>query len=508
MISALVVGVIITWNGVNHHYDDMWYVVYARSIQTDWSLSVPISSYYAPHTLGWINQWPPLYPMLLAVGVGLDILVWGRILTIAILMACTVMVYGLALRLIDGRWRYAYAAAMLFLLFPVTTRDGFAYIHSETAFTLLALIFLMLLLPYRLGHAVPVRGAVWAAFVVVLLTLTRYVGVAFGALGLGWFCLWGITTRTRTRWIPFVAFGLSFIPITLYAFYLKGVSGSFTGSQTTADPFSFSGLPNAVYSILREMVGGLNVPFLMVGLRSNWWGVGVLVGLMTLMGWYALRHENRLRALLDQHHLMAVGYSVGYFAVFFVMGARSRIITEETTRHYIVLFPVLWVLVVSVLSRIQLPRWLLGGMLLLYVVRGMMVLPVPAYGLNYNLPTWRNDPLLQQLQANPPQDTLVHTQYNSYLSWRLGDSVPIRTFGSITAFETVPCEQLVFPAPYRYALFTLIDSAYVRDHPLEQVEQVLTNWALPCGTVVAFESSGFTTLMTMEIARPSAVTAP
>jgi hypothetical protein len=92
---------------------------------------------------------------------------------------------------------------------------------------------------------VPVRGAVWAAFVVVLLTLTRYVGVAFGALGLGWFCLWGITTRTRTRWIPFVAFGLSFIPITLYAFYLKGVSGSFTGSQTTADPFSFSGLLNA-----------------------------------------------------------------------------------------------------------------------------------------------------------------------------------------------------------------------------------------------------------------------
>ena len=508
MISALVVGIIITWNGVNHHYDDMWYVVYARSIQTTWSLSVPISSYYAPSTISWINQWPPLYPMLLALGYGLDILLWGRVLTIATLIASTWMVYGLALHLMEGRWRYAYASAMLFLLFPVTTRDGFAYIHSETTFTLLALIFLALVLPYRLGQAVPVRRAVWAAFVVVLLTLTRYVGAAFGAMGLGWFLLWGITTRTRTRWIPLVAFGLSFIPIALYAFYLKAVSGSFTGSQTTADPFSLSGLPNAIYSIVKEMMGGLNVPFILMGLRSNWWGLLFLVGLLSVIGWVALRRGHRLGELFDHRHLLYVGYGVGYFLVFFVMGARSRIITEETTRHYIVIFPIIWMLVVSVISRFEVPNTLLTGVFLLYMIRGVMVLPIPSYGLNYNLPTWREDPLLQQLQDTPPTDTLVHTQYNSYLSWRLGASVPIRTYGSITAFETVPCEQVVFPAPYRYALFTLIDSAYVRNHPIEMVEQVLSDWAKPCGTVVAFESNGFTTLLTMEIKRPVAVSVP
>jgi hypothetical protein len=181
------------------------------------------------------------------------------------------------------------------------------------------------------------------------------------------------------------------------------------------------------------------------------------------------------------------------------MGARADIITEETARHYVAVFPVLMVLIVSVAVRIPVPRVVWGGLTALYLVSGILAMRVPAAGLNYNRPDWRTDPLLLELPQWADQTTLVHTQYTSHLSMILGPDVPVRTFGTIEAFENNACDTLLYPDPATHAVFTIIDGAYLRETAPNIVEAFMLAWAEPCGVVESYANNGFTLLVRVRL---------
>lgn len=501
VLAATAAGVFITWNGINQHYDAAWYLVYARGVAAGDGFMVPISSYNMPTTTNTINQWPPFYPLVLAAGAWWDLHAWARLVTVASLVGAIVLTYALALRVTDASRTAATAAALLALSVPAMSYDGFSFARSETLFTTGALGFLLLLTHYTSGdRAMGIRWALWAALVAALLTMTRYVGVAFGVLGGAWMLGWAWRSKGSWRqWLPVGAFGVSFVPIGLYALYLRRVTGSFTGTQTTADALTLAGVPRGLATITTETLHGLSFAFRLVGLRSNLWGLVAALALVGLFGWWAARHGHRLRGLVNGTHALYVAYVLAYTGVFWALGARSAIITEETARHYIAVYPVIMVLIVSVVHRIPANRWLLGGVLALYLMSGAVAMRIPAAGLYYNRPDWRTDPLLHSLDDRLPPATLVHTQYTSHLSMLLGRDVPVRTFGTIGAYEAFACDDLIYPAPYTHAAFTLVDAAYLRQTPAPQAETFMREWAAACGTVTDYANNGFMLLMVIRL---------
>jgi hypothetical protein len=504
-LAASAAGIYITWNGVNHHYDAAWYMVYARGLQSGDGFRVPITSYSVPQVTATINQWPPLYPIVLASGIGLDPYLWGRVFTIATLIGTLLLTYALALHLMPGKRGAAFVTGLFTLTIPAVSYDGFSFVRSETLFTAGALGFLLLLMPYR-----PANGQrsltlfLWAALVVASLTMIRYVGVAFGLMGGLWALWWAWRERSAgfwRQWGPMAALAVAGLPIALYAFYLRSVTGSFTGTQTTADAFTLAGVIDGFRRIAKEMVHGFSFVFDLVGLKSDWWGLGA-AGLMVIyVAAIAGRRGHRLSAIKTYPHALVILYILSYLATFWLMGARSNIISETGPRHYVVIFPALALLTVSVMTRINLPRTISGGLLALYLLNGVVAMRVPAAGLYYNRAAWKSDPILVSLPDRIPESTLVHTQYTSHLSMILGREATVRTFGTWSAFETFACDELIYPEPFTYAAFTLIDSAYLRETPAEIVEENLRGWVSPCGTITVYENNGFTMLIIVQLDR-------
>jgi hypothetical protein len=503
ILASLTTGIVITWSGINHHYDAAWYLVYARGVQAGDGFSVPITSINAPGLVGTINQWPPFYPLVLALGVGVEPYLFARLLTVGLLVVAVLLTYFIALAVMPDHRRNATIAALLALTVPAMSYDGFSFARSETLFTVLALGLLLILTRYWLGRSdVSIAPALSGAGLVTLITMTRYVGVAFAALGFGWMLLWAWSVPGKPRrWWPSVSYVLSGVPLGLYALYLRSVTGSFTGTQTTADAFTLSGIPRGISTLTQETIHGLTFFFETFGFRSDLWGLlGLVVVTVILLIW-AVRRGHRLGEVWNSAHLLLVAYVAMYCVVFWILGARSDIITEETARHYVAVYPVIMVLLVSVVGRINGNPYLMGGLVGLYLLSGVFAMRVPAAGLNYNRLDWRTDPLLLSLPERLPDETLVHTQYTPHLSMLLGPEVPIRTFGSIDAFTGFACDDLIYPEPYTHAAFTLIDSLYLRDTPSPQIERFMREWAAPCGEVVDYEENGFAMLLVVHLDR-------
>ncbi len=503
IVATVAAGVFITWNGVNHHYDAAWYLVYARGVAAGEGFRVPISSVNSADVSATINQWPPLYPLLFVPGAAWDLYAWARVVTVALFVVAAALTYVLGLRATDGNRTAATVAGLLAITVPAMSYDGFSFARSETLFTVGGLAMLLLLMPYRPGQRdanIPVKWALWAAAVAALMTMTRYVAVSLVVIGGLWVFLWGVRAVGHPRrWWPTVGYALAGVPLGLYALYLRRVTGSVTGTQTTADAFTLSGVPRGVRTILKETLHGLSFPFGLAGLRSDWWGLLAGAVLVVVLGAVARRRGHTLGMLWDSPHALMLFYVGGYCGVFWLMGAQADIIQEETARHYVAVFPVVMVLLVSAAARIPAPRALWGVVVVVYMVSGGVAMRVPAAGLNYNRPDWRADPLLADLPNWADETTLVHTQYTSHLSMILGPGVPVRTFGTIEAFEDNACDTLLYPDPATHAVFTIIDGAYLRETAPDTVEAFVRGWVEPCGVVEDYANNGFALLVRVRL---------
>lgn len=500
IVLALLVGVVITSSGANYYMDSAWYLVYARSVRDGFGLSAPITSYQDPQTTMWINQWPPLYPLLLAPGA--DGLAWGRLTSVALLAITVGLVYALSVKVLDGQRWLAMVPALLFIAIPSTTATVFSAIYSEALFIPLALSLLLILLRYRPGdESVSLAWGVGAAVVAALLCLTRYIGAAFCILGFIYLVAWARTVRHPARWWPALLLLLALVPLLLYMVYLWQQTGSFTGVQSTGHALSLEDIPDSLRNMAVELLHAFNYPFRLVGLRSNWWGfaaAGLLLALVTAVGW---RRRRALRAAFDSRHALLLLTVLIYLGAFWYLAVRSDPVTARDLRHFVVIYPLILLLGVHILRVIRFPRAVAAGLLALYALSGVAALQTAATGLDYNAPIWHTDPVIAQLPTLIPPRTLVHGQDVGYLSYILGAAAPVRMFGGDSVFEQYTCADITYPPGYDYAAFTLMYSALLRTHPPEQVEALLRAWAAPCGSVEQIVMSDFALLMVVRLNR-------
>jgi len=496
--SALLVGIFSTRQGVNYYMDSTWYLVYARSIQLGEGLSAPITSHQAEQTRMWISQWPPLYPMLLALGD--DLMNWARLTSIVMLVLSAVLTYTLAYLILDSRRWLAILPPLLFLSIPSVTGTVFSYALSEALFVPLALSVTLLLTYYRFGReSASMRPALLAAALVVLLSLTRYLGIVFSLIGFLYMLMWARTVKQPNRWLPAIMFALAMVPLGLFALYLWGITGQFTGVQTVENAVSLVDVRLGVQYILFEMLHGLNFAFALVGLRSNWWG---LIAALTLFGAALAQLWPRLQAIfrtLDSRHGLLGLYLCVYLLAFWILAARSDAVTANDLRHFVVIYPVALILVMYVLTQIKVNRFVAASLLTLYAVSGIAAIQAAGGGLDYNAPRWHQESLLAEIGAHITSDSLVFSQEVGYLSYFLGDNVTVRMFGGDSAFLENSCKDLVYPSGYRRAVFTLFDSHMLRETNSDDVEVFMRDWAAPCGTVQSFVNTGFALITIIDL---------
>ena len=162
-------GLVVTWG------DPIAYIAVARSLAAGHGVSVPYGSLYTQWHLtagGPVSHWPPGYSLLLSVWSG-SILLWARILAVALLSASVFLFGFLAQRL--GVTRFG--AIALAIIFAGTSFQLFGTVASEPLFFFLVLLGLHGLVSFFRRPAVPPMLLASIAF--GLSTITRYLGEAF-----------------------------------------------------------------------------------------------------------------------------------------------------------------------------------------------------------------------------------------------------------------------------------------------------------------------------------------
>lgn len=443
-------------------------------------------------------QLPPLYPMLLTLGD--DLMGWAQLTSIALLILSAVLVYLMAYSILESRRWLAILPPLLFLTIPSVTGAVFSYALSEALFIPLALGLTLLLTYYRFGEeAASMRPALLAAVLIVLLSLTRYIGIAFGLIGVIYMLAWAKTVQQPDRWLPALMFILAIIPLGLFALYLWAISGSLTGVQTVQTGTSLIDIPLGVQYMLLELLHGLKYAFALVGLRSNWWGLifgAVLGGGVLIRLWPQRRTIFRI---LDSRHLLLGLHISVYLLAFWILAARSEAVTANDLRHFVVIYPAVLILAVVILSRIKINRLIAAVLLALYGASGIDAIQTAGAGLDYNATRWQQDPLLMDIHRYVTPDSLIFSQEVGYISFLLDDQTPVRMFGGDSAFLENACTDLVYPQGYNRAVFTLFNSRILRETTPEEIETFMRDWAAPCGSVQSYENTGFALLMAVNI---------
>ncbi len=479
-LAAVISVFVATQNGVNFGYDAGFYLSYAENVQAGNGLSLRISAFRDSGPVRWIDAWPPLYPMILALGS--NVFVWARLLDAITLAASVLLIYALGCRVIRREWA-AGMAALIFLTIPTVLSEVFTIALSETVFMVLVLAILLLMSSYRFGEEPKsLRPALYAALLSTLALLTRYLGVPVTLAMIGYSVLWALSVRSARRWLPAIFFLLSFIPLGLYSFYLYAMTGSFTGVQQTDQVLKFSHIPESLRQMALQLLHAGVFVGDVLGIRSNWWIAVVAGGLILLLVWLTWRRRAQVRRAVSSLDVLLLIYTLTYLVGFWVLGARSNWIIADW-RHYVPIYPALLVLFFRLLETLSVRRILIVGVGVLYGISGVAALPRTIQGSYWNTELWRTDPIIQSLPDIIPPGVLVHGNEIGYLALHLGIDTAIRTFGGEAGFRDYQCSDLYYLPGYSRAAFTLFDSPLLRGMTTEDARAFFTAWASPCGTV-------------------------
>lgn len=476
-------GIYSTRHGISMSMDSVWYVAYARSVQAGNGFTAPMTSWQSTELRTPITQWPPGYPAMLALTP--DPEGWSHLLSILSLVLSTLLTYALTYRLCRSA-PAAFIAGLLFLMLPSVVGSVFALAHSEAPFTVLSLLILHMLLFYRRGRDVSLWAAVGMALLIALATMTRYLGVAFGLLSLQ-VMLWWAWGGALRRYLHLIIAAAGFIPLTLYMLYLRSVTGSFTGVQTTQDSLSINDIPDTVRTVLVDLLHGFIFPFNTVGLLSNFWGIAAAAVVGLVIAVLLWRHRQPLRDTLNAAHVITILFVVAYLIVFWGLSVRSDVIVGSAQRHYVVLMPALLALTVTIIKLAKVPLWANVLLVALFTVSGTAALIENSNGHEYNAPSYRNiiTPQVTEILHNMPDNTLVHSMHVGYLSLMLGDTQPIRIFSGDAITMGYECTELIVPDDFDYALFIAIEEQISVNGATDAVRDTFAAWAEPCGELVS-----------------------
>ena len=159
-----------TWSDVLAHFggDNAYYLLTANYL-SPYSSANPVASYYSG-----ISQYPPLYPLLLALSGGGESLLMAHIVTTTCLLFSLVVIYGLANSEGMSRWQ-SLGVSTFFALLPGTYIQALS-IHSENLYTLTSLLGLMFISLYEKSEKPPYLLA--AATMIACASLVRTAGIA------------------------------------------------------------------------------------------------------------------------------------------------------------------------------------------------------------------------------------------------------------------------------------------------------------------------------------------
>ncbi len=495
-VVAFVTVLVATQNGLNLNWDSGNYISYAHSIRAGDGLSIRVSANNTNRLVNWYENWPPLYPMVLALGS--DVFAWARLLDAITFAIAVVLTYAIAYRVIGQVWA-AGMAAIVYLTIPTVVREVYATPLSETIFTVFCLAIVLLMLNYRFGEEPKsMRPALYAAGLSALAMLTRYLGMTVAAGMIAYSVLWALSVRSRQRWLPAVMFALSFIPAFLYSLYLYAMTGSLTGGQPSHDPIKLSHIPETLRLMTLELAHALSFLGNLVGVRTNWWIIGVVILLVAVLGRLTWRHRAAVRRVFRSEDGLLVVYIAVYLVGFWILALPSTRIVADW-RHFVPIYPAVLALVFHLLAVLPVDRRIVGAVVALYCVSGVAALQVTIQGEDWNSEAWRTDPIVARLAELIPPDALVHSNEVAYIGAHLGAEITLRTFGGSFGFQEYQCSDLVYPPGFSTAVFTLFDSDLLRGMTPDDARAYFTDWASPCGTVERIDNDSFAMIMSIHL---------
>jgi len=351
-------------------------------------------------------SWPPLYPLLLALGSWTGLRPETTALVInALALALTLWVTAWwALRRLSSRWMALWLSLAMLLHFAIW--DVALHAWTEPLYNLMALVFLMKI-PSAAG------GGRWRAILLMGLLaaaawLLRYVGVTLVVTG-GLFILFGSHLAPFRRIKRAAAFGaLASAPALLWMLRNQMLMGQMAGERSPSD----FGLPQNLARVAK--IAWWMVP----ESWGKWLPAGLLALLVVLLVWHSYRgRSQRVQRYRGLRSAMLI-YSALYLIV--LVYTSTRYAFEPIHSRYLmpVLPPLLVWLALWMDERFdRLPirslQWVLGGLLMLWLVfpaavSTRMLHEARTHGIDvFGAPEWRGWALWDWLHGSPREAVLI-----------------------------------------------------------------------------------------------------
>jgi hypothetical protein len=269
VVAGLALAIVYRGGLVVVYGDPIAYIGVARSLAAGHGVSVPYSSLYTQWHLtagGPVSHWPPGYSLLLSIWSG-SVLLWARILAVALFSACVFLFGFLAQRL--GVTRFG--AIALAIIFAGTSFQLFGAVLSEPLFFFLVLLGLHGLVSFFRRPTVP--SILLASVAFGLATITRYLGEAFVIGGvIAIIFIWREPIARRLRFAAVLAI-VGNIPLVIW---LSSIHNS--PESPALHVASFYDMKTSLYTVAGYIVPGVpsaNLRVLIV--------VAIVIGVIVLM---------------------------------------------------------------------------------------------------------------------------------------------------------------------------------------------------------------------------------
>ena len=290
--------------------------------------------------------WPPFYP--LSISALLNVVTWpataGSLLSGISLLGMSA-VFCLILKTIT-KTPYLVLSFLLSLLSLAAVWGVFEYVWSETLFTFLVLVHILLFYGYARTSKAGVALA--AGGVLALAAMTKYAGAAF-FLPFGLFMIYRLFKADTWRTRGVIALGglVAVVPSLLWFVRNHSIDGSFTGHRG-GGRFTIGQNIDFVWDILRA-----DLPVVLLGLFA----AAFLFFLYRAVSGFFLNRTDRMHRFDAEFAVESYLYGgmVVYTALIIYAGATTDINTLST-RFLVVLYPVLFLQAAFGIRRLGLHR--------------------------------------------------------------------------------------------------------------------------------------------------------
>lgn len=434
--SAVVCILFGTTSAVGTLNDSAYYFSAAESLASGQGIKAEITHLDHPAWIDDFAAWPPLYPMLLSLGLvaGLSIESAARVVGLGAVMAIAISLFSLAY-LLSRQWIVAALATFLAL----TVRPVWETLHYALSEPLFMALSFATLAVFAAGvfndqHRPEKQTLISAVVVTVLLSLTiltRYLGAAY-FVALALLLLYLLTRQAEwRRWRPEYLILLSPVPLLFYLFRNWCLTGTLTDARRT-------GYPSSLDAFAREVLTGWQPasPFPLGLTAIEDLGVALGIASVTVLV-FALVVVSRLRnaqsteptsSVSTPRQAMPAMAIVGvaltiYLVVVAALSARGSVWPNDIGRLLVPIWPLAIILVVGSLFIVaQNSRLLRVGVLAAAVLLLIQLVDAARFsraahgGLGFGADPWQTNQALELAEnyvseLQPPDQVAIFSNF-------------------------------------------------------------------------------------------------